>query len=196
MALSPEPLLMQGRLLTPRLVFHAKKLAKSQRVNQLQPHPKFHFKSAPRVACGCPAAVCLELHSLQSSAAAFLASLGAGSRPTTRERKTKLPSKTSDPNTVNVCGAPMRFATPPAISAPIGWTPMNIVAYTAITRLRSSSGTRFWTRVFVAAICDVAANPTTNSTPTHNQKTFAPEKISKPIAQVIEVAAIHRANPL
>lgn len=90
----------------------------------------------------------------------------------------------------------MRFATPPAMSAPIGWTPMNIVAYTAITRLRSSSGTRFWIRVFVAAICDVAANPTTKSTRTHNQKTFASEKISKPTAQVVEVAAIHRANPL
>ena len=101
-----------------------------------------------------------------------------------------------DPNTDNVCGAPIRFATPPAISAPIGCTPMNIVAYTAITRLRRSSGTRFWISVFVAAICEVAANPTTNSTTTQSQKTLAPEKISSPIAVVVEVAAIHRGNPL
>src|SRR5438034_397239 len=47
---------------------------------------------------------------------------------TTRKRKTRLPSSTRDPNTVSVYGAPMRFATPPAISEPIGCTPMNIVA--------------------------------------------------------------------
>src|SRR5881392_1393811 len=112
------------------------------------------------------------------------------------ENEDQASSSTMDPNTDNVCGAPIRFATPPAISAPIGCTPMNIVAYTAITRLRSSSGTRFWISVLVAAICEVVANPTTNSTTAHSQKTFAPEKISKPMAHVVEVAPIHRASPL
>ena len=46
------------------------------------------------------------------------------------------------PNAIKVYGAPKCFATPPAIKAPIGCTPMNIVAYTAISRLRISSGTR------------------------------------------------------
>ncbi len=54
-----------------------------------------------------------------------------------------LPTITNAPKIVNVFGAPMCLAIPPAISDPTGCTPMNIVAYTAITRPRSSSGTRF-----------------------------------------------------
>ncbi len=73
---------------------------------------------------------------------------------------------------------------------------MNIVAYTAITRLRSSSGTRFWISVFVAAICDVAANPTKKSIAIHGQNIFAFEKRIRNTAQVVDVAATHRASPL
>ena len=47
---------------------------------------------------------------------------------TTRKIKTILPKKQSVPNTASVYGAPIRFATPPAMSDPIGCTPINIVA--------------------------------------------------------------------
>ena len=73
---------------------------------------------------------------------------------------------------------------------------MNIVAYTAMIRPRSRSGTRFCKVVFVAAICTVAQNPTTESTAIESQNTFDCEKITKATAQVVEVAAIHLANPL
>ncbi len=73
---------------------------------------------------------------------------------------------------------------------------MNIVAYTAITRPRNSSGTRFCTVVFVAAICEVAANPTTNNTAQEIQKMCDCENPISPIAQITDIAAIHFANPL
>ena len=73
---------------------------------------------------------------------------------------------------------------------------MNIVAYTAITLPLSSSGTRFCTVVFVAAICEVAANPTTNKTTLEIQKTCDCENPTKPMAQMMDIAAIHFASPL
>ena len=100
------------------------------------------------------------------------------------------------PNTASVRGAPICFATPPATNDPIGCTPMNIIAYTAITRLRSSSGTRFCTVVFVAAIIEVAENPTTKSTPAENQKTVEYENRIKQTEEMIAIPAIHLANPL
>jgi len=50
--------------------------------------------------------------------------------------------------------------------------------------------------VFVAAIWDVAANPTANSTTAHNQNALACENTISPIAHVVHVAPIHFANPL
>lgn len=90
----------------------------------------------------------------------------------------------------------MCFATNPAASDPIGCTPMNIVAYTAITRLRNSSGTRFCTVVFVAAIIEVAANPTTKSTAAENQNTVEYENKIKHTDETIAIPAIHFASPL
>ena len=114
----------------------------------------------------------------------------------THVANTRLPTKQSDPKKANVSGAPIRFAIPPASSAPIGCTPMNMVAYTAITRPRNSSGTRFCIVVLVAAICEVAANPTANSTAHEIQKICDCENEINPIAQITDIAAIHFANPL
>src|SRR5260370_7124546 len=50
--------------------------------------------------------------------------------------------------------------------------------------------------VFVAAICTVAENPTTNSTTIDIQKVRDAEKSTRPIAQDIDVPAIQRASPL
>jgi len=91
---------------------------------------------------------------------------------------------------VSVFGAPMCLATPPAINDPMGCTPMNIVAYTAITRPRSSSGTRFCTIVFVAAICTVAAKPTTSNTVAENQNTLDCEKRTRQIPHIIAVPLV------
>ena len=66
---------------------------------------------------------------------------------------------------------------------------MNIVAYTAISRPRNCSGERFCTVVFVAAICEVAANPTMNSTRMDSQKAFDCEKISRHTEQITDMAA-------
>ncbi len=73
---------------------------------------------------------------------------------------------------------------------------MNMVAYTAMMRPRSSSGTRLCMIVFVAAICTVAENPTTNNTTIEIQKTRDAENSTRPIAHNIDVPAIHRASPL
>src|SRR4029453_7666892 len=65
-----------------------------------------------------------------------------------------------------------------------------------LTRPRHSSGPPFFTVVVVAAICDVAANPTTNSTAADSQKTCDCENTIKPQAQITDIAAIHLAKPL
>src|SRR5262249_36020131 len=57
-------------------------------------------------------------------------------------------------------------------------------------------GERFCTVVLVAAICEVAANPTTNNTTIESQKILDCEKIRRHTEQISDIAAIHFANPL
>ena len=89
-----------------------------------------------------------------------------------------------------------RWARTPMTSEPNGARPVSIMVQMAIKRPRNSSGTRFCTVVFVAAICEVAANPTTNNTAQEIQKICDCENAINPIAQITDIAAIHFANPL
>src|ERR1700680_3827501 len=114
----------------------------------------------------------------------------------TRNTKNRHPTRQIDPNAESAYGAPILFATPPAIKAPSGWTPMHIVGDTAMRRLRSSSGTRPCTIVLVAASCEVAEKPTISSIAADSQNTCDCENKISPTAQAVEVAAIHSTRPL
>src|SRR5262249_12633961 len=148
-------------------------------------------KSPPFPLLGPIGSIAPTLHD-QSAGAATCASC---IRDTTLTTNTKLAASTTNPKISSVRGAPQRLATAPASNDPMGWTPMNIVAYTAISRLRSSSGTRFCTVVFVAAICEVAANPITNSSAADNQNIVDWENAIRQHDKPTDIAAIPRASP-
>src|SRR5262249_30918055 len=94
-----------------------------------------------------------------------------------------------------VTGAPMRSAKPPAISAPKGAMPMNIMEYAAMTRPRNSSVTIAWISVFEADISSIIQKPTGTNRAVESQKYRDNENRNRKAPNPPQDHVIHSPRP-